>query len=275
MTPGRVTPGRDQPPRGKATRLYPLPPREIPAAEIYDDLELPPAGRREISRPYVIVNMVSTLDGKTTIAGKSSRIGSKVDRQVMRILRSKADAVLIGANTLRSEKLSLGLDRSDGGPQPLAVIVTSSGELPLETNLILGEGQELLVISPEGVAVELPPGRGRTLSVPAEESGSVALERALATLRTEYAVELLLVEGGPSLNYSLISEQLVDELFLTLAPRLLGGEAGEALTILEGTPLPASRRSLDLLSAYLAGDELFLRYATPFTSSAHTIQDTT
>ncbi len=232
-------------------RLYPLPSQEVSA--IYEDLELPPPGRRDDARPYVVINMVSSVDGKATIEGKASRIGSQTDRGTMRTLRSKADAVMIGAGTLRAEKLSLSLDKSSRKPQPLAVIATNSGDVPLESNLIVGEGQEVLVIAPEGITVWSGERR-----VPADRSGTIDLGEALKILKAERAVDLLLVEGGPSLSHSLISQNLADELFLTLAPKLLGGTTEKAHTILNGPTLEA--RDMKLLSAHIAGDELFLRY---------------
>jgi 2,5-diamino-6-(ribosylamino)-4(3H)-pyrimidinone 5'-phosphate reductase len=231
----------------KATRLYPLPPREIPAESIYEDLALPPSGRREASRPYVIINMVSSVDGKTAIGGKAARIGSQTDRQTMRNLRSHADAVMIGANTLRAEKLSLGIDEPSDKPQPLAIIATTTGDVPLESNLLLGEGQEVLLLSPR----ELPGYSGSDMD----------LGEALNMLKSEHGVDVLLVEGGPTLNYALISRGLADELFLTLAPKLLGPGTSESRTILDGGPLPPETPTPDLLAVHLAGDELFLKYA--------------
>jgi riboflavin-specific deaminase-like protein len=239
---------------GKVLRLYPLPSREISA--IYEDLDLPPAERRDSSRPYVILNMVASVDGKVAIEGKASRIGSRTDRDTMRTLRSKADAVMIGAGTLRAEKLSLGLD-DPAGPQPLAIIATSSGDVPLESNLVVGERQEVLVIAPEDITVRS--GEPRVLRVCVDRSGSIDFRKALEILKAEYAVDLLLVEGGPSLSYYLISQNLADELFLTLAPKLLGGATEEVLTVLEG-PALVEAEDINLLSAHLAGDELFLRY---------------
>lgn len=248
---------------GKLLRLYPLPAQEISTGAIYEDLELPPPERRGSTRPYVIINMVSSVDGKSAIEGKASALGSQTDRQAMRTLRSKADAVMIGAGTLRAEKLSLGLDDPPAGPQPLAVIATNSGDVPLESNLIVGGGQEVLVITtedvPEAFAAWLPGRRAAVLRVPADRSSNIDLGEALKVLKAEHAIDLLLVEGGPSLSHSLISQNLVDELFLTLAPKLLGGTTEKAHTILNGPTLEAG--DINFLSAYLAGDELFLRYA--------------
>lgn len=245
----------------KALRLCPLPAQEIAAGAIYEDLELPPSGRGDPWRPYVIINMVASVDGRIAIEGKSSRIGSEADRRAMRTLRSKADAVMIGAGTLRAEKLSLGLDESSLGPQPLAVIVTGAGEVPLESNLVIGRGQEALVITTHQAPKILDDRlreRARLLRIPATQSGDADLRAAMKILKAEHTVDLLLVEGGPSLNYGLISSNLVDELFVTLAPKLLGGTPDGVFSILNGPSDGA--RDITLLSVHLAGGELFLRY---------------
>jgi 2,5-diamino-6-(ribosylamino)-4(3H)-pyrimidinone 5'-phosphate reductase len=244
-------------------RLYPLPSGKISGERIYEDLEFPPAGRRDPSRPYVLINMVSSLDGRTTKEGKAARIGSETDRQVMRTLRSKADAVMIGANTLRAERLSLGLDEP-AASQPAAIILTTTGKLPLGSHLIHNERQEVLVLVPEDFpedAVRRLRRRGDVLRVPTTQCGAIDLGAALKVLKAEHDADPLLVEGGPTLNHALISRNLADELFLTLAPKLLGGSRNEALGILEGQPIsPQEPRLATLLSVHVAGDELFLRY---------------
>ena len=244
---------------GRILRLYPLPARDLPAEGIHEDLELPPESPRDPSRPYVLINMVSSVDGRTTMEGKASHIGSYTDRRVMRTLRSGADAVMIGAGTLRAEKLSLGLD-DPSIPQPLAVIATRTGDLPLE-NLIVGESQQVLVITTQEAPEDLEDRLSEiacVLRVSGTPSGSINLGEAFEILKAQRAVEVLLVEGGPSLNHTLISSGLADELFLTLAPKLLGGTPAESPTILNGSALTGIRANLR--SAHLADDELFLRY---------------
>ena len=129
----------------KVVRLYPPPGREV--SGIYEDLNLPPPWHGDSARPYVIVNMVSSVDGRTATEGKAAGMGSRIDRRSMRTLRSKADAVMIGAGTLRAEKLSLGLDETDG-VQPLAIIVSVTGSIPLDEHLVVRGGQEVLVLLP-------------------------------------------------------------------------------------------------------------------------------
>ncbi len=207
--------------------------------------------------------MVTSADGQATVGGKASKIGSDVDRHTMRNLRANNDAVMVGANTLRAERLSLGLDETSQGAQPLGVILTTTGDVPLETNLILHESQTILLIT----SGELSEDRAEALSkkatilrIATTSGGRPDLSRTLQALKREYAVERLLVEGGPTLNLAMISAGLTDELFLTLAPKLLGRDtAQEARTVLSGA-LPVAV-DLRLLSAHLAAGELFLRYA--------------
>lgn len=254
----------------RVRELYPPPGREV--STLYEDLDLPPTGTREGARPYVIINMVSSVDGRTAMEGKAAGIGSPADRRTMRTLRSKAEAVMVGAGTLRAEKLSLGLDPTDRVRQPLAIIVTNTGDVPLEEHLIVEGGQEVLILlsdaAPKRVVERL-----RTLApvmrAPAESTGAVDLDRALQSLKAERDVDVVVVEGGPGLNHALISRQLVDELFLTVAPELLGGTTDQTFTLLRGPTLPA-RPTLDLVSIHVADGELFLRYSltpTPPSSS--------
>jgi len=253
----------------KVLRLYPPPGREV--SGIYEDLTLPPSRHGDAAKPYVIVNMVSSVDGRTSMEGKAAGMGSRIDRQTMRTLRSRADAVMIGAGTLRAEKLSLGLDETDG-LQPLAIIVTHTGNIPLQDHLVATEEQEVLILLsdrvPQAVTERLRE-FAQVMKAPADSAGVVDLDRALRALKAERGVDVLVVEGGPGLNHGLISRNLVDELYLTVAPELLGGTAAETLTLLRGPEIPASGRpALELVSIHLADGELFLRYSLPRTPAS-------
>ena len=217
----------------------------------------------------MFLNMVTSADGQTSIGDKASKIGSDIDRHTMRNLRSNSDAVMVGADTLRAERLSLGLDKSSRGAPPLGIILTTSGDVPLESNLIFHEDQTILVISSSAIPEERAEALGqkaRVLRIAATVAGRPDLSKTLQTLKRDYAVERLLVEGGPTLNRALISAGLVDEIFLTVAPKLLGnGVADEPRTILAGELLATV--DLHLLSVHLAADELFLRYVISSTTS--------
>ncbi|MBA2442901.1 MAG: RibD family protein [Rubrobacter sp.] len=209
--------------------------------------------------------MVSSLDGKTAVDGKASPIGSETDRLVMRSLRSKADAVMTGAGTLRAEKLDLRSPRAGS----LAVVISTSGDFPLE-NIVHGSPEDLLVFTTTAVL----PGRVREISRRARVEDVLPPDRPdehlhllLKSLKDSYGISTLLVEGGPGLNYSLISGGHVDEVFTTIAPKLLGGSPERVPGIIHGPQLPPDTTSqLTLASVYTAEDELYLRYSVRNTS---------
>lgn len=237
--------------------LYPEPRTLADEEGIYHDLQLPPAASQLI--PYVIMNMVSSVDGRSSVGGKASGIGSRADREAMRDLRSRVDAVMVGSGTLRAEKLNLGLDDPDT-IQPLAVIVGGAGDLPIRERLSVGR-QDVVLAVPEGA-----PGVSETsmdgltiIEAPSVVRGRVDLRWLLESLKREHGVNRLLVEGGPALNRAMIDGGLVDEIFLTLAPKLLSGKEA-AIVGGQARETPGWPHGLDLLSVHSSGSELFLRY---------------
>lgn len=247
-------------------RLYPDPVADLDPATIYDGLREqlpePPAGR-----PYLTLNMVTSVDGKASVAGSASGLGSALDHRLMRALRAANDAVLIGAGTLRAERVDprVGPEwaarRVARGqrPEPLAVLLTRGGDLPLGRRYFRYPEVERVVLAGSCLAAERRAALDRTpgtrlLLAPTPDPD---LAWALSTLRQEYRVRHALVEGGPATNGALLRAGLVDEICWTLAPKIVGG--GETLTLVAGPSLPTMPR-LTLLSAYLHQDELFLRY---------------
>lgn len=263
----------------EALRLYPTPSKPLPPEEIYADLFLPKGHPDGL--PYVAINMVATIDGRAAVDGKASPLGSDLDRLLMRNIRCAFDAVLVGAGTLRGEEISLGVPeemakrRIEKGltDQPLGVVLAGSERLPTERRIFGAncggqEAAQLAIIcsgvTPEKGLREASSRGAEVVRLPGDERRPRAREVA-EVLRKRFGVTRLLVEGGPSVNHSFLSDSLVDELFMTLAPKLVGGEATGAPNILEGSRIPAQSSSslrTRILSAYLSEDELFLRYAT-------------
>jgi riboflavin biosynthesis pyrimidine reductase len=161
-------------------------------------------GERD-ERPFVAMNFAATVDGRATIGGVSGPIGSETDTAMLVGLRTRFDAVMIGAGTMRAERYS-GLEKR--------LVVVESG----------------------------PDGR-------------VDLAALLRSLREE-GIRALLCEGGPTLHGALQAAGLVDELFLTIAPKLVGGEAPR---IVEGGALPETT-GLELAWLLEHEGELFARY---------------
>jgi riboflavin biosynthesis pyrimidine reductase len=220
--------------------------------------EVRPRERAPEERPFVYVNFVSSVDGRATVDGRAGGLGLPGDLEMLLELRALADAVLIGSSTLRAESYArlLGNEarrarREAAGlaGDPLAVIVSQSGDVPWDAGLFQAPEQPVLVyadaVAPDGLPapVEVVPARG--------------LPGVMADLR-QRGIRALGSEGGPRLLRSLVDAGLIDELFLTLTPVLTGEPA--AIRIVEGGPL-RERAALRLEWVLERDGELFLRYS--------------
>jgi riboflavin-specific deaminase-like protein len=224
-----------------------------------------------MARPFVCINMAATADGKITSSARDyPSFTSAADRSRMDLLRAEADAILVGAATLRADDPPLhvrGLEAQHlreqlGKPAGLLrVLVTASGRLDGSSRFFDAEGAQAgrIIATPEAAAARaaaIASGRAEIWSFDGARVDLVELLRRLA----ERGVERLLVEGGGELNWGFVRAGLVDELYVTIAPVLLGGR--EAPTLLEGDGLSMDERvRLRLLAADRVGDELFCRYA--------------
>jgi riboflavin biosynthesis pyrimidine reductase len=239
------------------------------AAEIVERLISPKPPIAPTHRPYLMLNMVSTADGRASIGGRSGPIGNRADRELFHGLRSVADAVMAGAGTVRTERygrivpdearrkarVARGLSA-----EPLACIVSGRLELPADLPLLAEPAAQVAILTPS--AASLPEHAAHVDYIRPSHEGMLDLGAALAELRTRFAVRLLLCEGGPHLNAQLLAAGLVDELLLCVAPLLAGGDpvAGEALRILAGADLDPPVE-MELIGALENDSHLFLRYA--------------
>ncbi len=221
-------------------------------------------------RPFVAINMVMSADGRTVVEGTERGLGSPLDQRLMRELRIHFDVVLNGAATFRASGSSARLGdprlerwRAARGmsASPISAVLTRSGDLPPQRRFFTDHSFDAVIYlssaAPNAVRAELE-ARGRPLAV-VPEGGEAA--SALEHMRTELGTRRVLVEGGATLNGELIRRGLVDELFLTLAPIIVGGDSAHPAVQWPGAPAHAGSRRLDLLQATPAETgELFLRY---------------
>jgi riboflavin-specific deaminase-like protein len=215
-------------------------------------------------RPFVATNFVVTVDGRATIGGKSGPIGSDADTAMLSGLRTRFDALMIGAGTMRAERYGRVIGNQEqrerreliGLPHdPLMVIVSGRLDLPWDAPLFTAGGGRVLVFTASEVD---PPETATSLRVIRHE-GQVDVAAALRHLREEHDIRALLCEGGPHLHGQLWTAGLVDELFLTTAPRMTGAEAPR---IVEDGPLPKIAE-LELAWLLEHEGELFARYRKP------------
>jgi riboflavin biosynthesis pyrimidine reductase len=251
--------------------LEPLTPAtgSLTAEQLVEQLGLWERSPAHPGRPRLLLNMVSTADGRATLGGRSGTISGAADRALFHALRAPVDGVLVGAGTIRTERYGRLITdpavralRAERGlpPEPLACIV--SGRLALDGDTPLLQEPEARVAILTSSAASLPPGGASVEYVrPGAGQGQLDLAAALHELAERFAIRTLLCEGGPHLARELLAAGLLDELFLSLSPLLAGGEpaGGEALRILAGTELdpPAT---LELLDVQRSDSYLFLRY---------------
>ncbi len=231
----------------------------------------PDDGRRRLR-----TNFISSLDGSVQgTDGRSGGLATPSDQHVFALHRALADAVVVGASTVRSEgyravdlqpwqrdlRASLGL-----APFPALVVVSASAQLdPAMARPADGEGGPVVVLTTSGKSdAELAPLRDAGIEV-REEGEDLDLSGALDRLAGE-GWPRLLCEGGPGLHRALLAEGLVDELSLTLAPVVVGGDG---LRATRGASL-AGPAAFDLAFALHAGDgTLFTSYRSRPAGTVH------
>jgi len=200
-----------------------------------DPLEVIPFEQRPTppDRPWVLTNMVTSLDGATAIDGLSGALGDDDDRLVFRALRAAADVILVGAATANSERYRLPVRsaevdraRAEAGREPRPRIAIASGSLSIDPTLEIFTDptyRPLIYTS-----TRAPEDRMHRLLTSADVvtmgDQHVDLEQMMRHLANE-GHRTVLSEGGPSLNGQLIASDLIDEWNLTLTPLLVGGNA--------------------------------------------------
>ncbi|MGE0598987.1 MAG: RibD family protein [Dehalococcoidia bacterium] len=234
----------------------------------YTVLDLPAA---PADRPCVLVNMVMSIDGKVVVEGTEQGIGSKVDQRLMRELRVHADIVLNGASTLRASGTSSRLNdplleqlrQSRGKPRfPIAATISESGLLPLDKIFFTARDFDAVVYlsnsAPRERRAAIKATGRPVFGLPVRKS----MTAMLTHMRAELGAEVLLVEGGPTVNAELFRLGVVDEFFVTIGPVIVGGH--DTKTPVTG-PAPFTRKQLphlDLVWAVPNPDtgEVYCRY---------------
>jgi riboflavin biosynthesis pyrimidine reductase len=239
-------------------RLWPS-----PDAAPLDDEQLLAAYPMPEGHPLVRVNFVSSVDGSVTLDGRSGGLGDAADRRVFGLLRVGCDALLVAAGTVRIEgygPLALSerlrrLRRAQGrAADPVLVLVTRRLDLDPTDPLFTEAPHRPAVVTTETTARRAGDRFGPVADIVGMGADEVDLAAAMAEL-TKRGLPHVLCEGGPHLLGSLLEADLVDELCLTVAPKLVGAGPGR---IVAGPPSPV--RNVALAQVLASDDELFLRY---------------
>jgi riboflavin biosynthesis pyrimidine reductase len=261
-------------------RIVPLPPR---LHRLYGPLRMP----THRGRPHVVANFASTLDGVVSLDPSGRSGGGEItgfdphDRMVMGLLRAAADAVIVGAGTLRAvprhrwtpERVYPKLAdayralraRRRMPPEPLNVVVSASGDLDLGLPVFRSGEVEVLIVTTERGAGRLRSAGlpERVTAVVAGRSGPLSAPSILDAVGRARNGSLLLLEGGPHLLGRFLSDGCLDELFLTLSARVAGrDDRHPRLSLVEGRSFAPERpRPATLIDVRRGGELMMLRYA--------------
>jgi 2,5-diamino-6-(ribosylamino)-4(3H)-pyrimidinone 5'-phosphate reductase len=231
------------------------------------DLPEPPP-----DRPYVLVNMIMSADGKAVVDGTEQGLGSKVDQRLMREIRVNADMIVNGAETLRTSGASprLGghtdleaLRATRGKPRfPTASVLSRSGDLPLDRAFFTADDFDAVVFLSDSAPAERRAAIGATGRPVIDLPAGNEVPAMLRQMRDLMGVRVLLCEGGPTLNAELFSLDAVDEYFLTVGPAIVAGR--DTPTTVGGNHrfTRETLKRLRLVSAIANDetDEVYLRY---------------
>jgi 2,5-diamino-6-(ribosylamino)-4(3H)-pyrimidinone 5'-phosphate reductase len=223
---------------------------------------------KERNKPYVALNVAVSADGKISTGGRESfALGSGMDRKFMSVLRAKADAVVIGAGTLRVDGFPLVVrDRrlvkeriaSGKTPHPLNVLLSNDLDLPRGKKFFHHPETEKIVFTTRTAPRDAVEFLARHAKIVVQPRKRVSARLVVSRL-AQMGVANILLEGGGELNFSFVQAGLVDEIYITITPRLVGGSG--APTMLDGKGFSRdSLRRLRLEYAERFGDELFLKY---------------
>ncbi len=210
-------------------------------------------------RPWVLVNMVASIDGATTVEGRSRGLGDDDDLAMFKALRAVPDVILVGAGTARADNYGpIRLDdervarRREVGKHDLPRLAIMSGHLNLDPAARLFSNPDMLPIILTGAGAD--PERLQALEPLAEV---VVLEDLnVQAVLDHFKSGIILCEGGPGLNSQLAAAGVIDELNLTIAPLIVGGGSKR---IVQGMPTDAAVH-MDLDRIVLGDHSLFFRY---------------
>ncbi|MBB2942432.1 riboflavin-specific deaminase-like protein [Actinoplanes lutulentus] len=212
--------------------------------------------------PVLRVNFIASADGAVSVDGLSAGLQGPGDKEIFDALRTACDALIVAAGTVRAENYDALRLTSEarawrvaaGLPEhPLMVIVSGSLDLDPEQLIFSDAPRRPIVVTHAGATPSTALAEVAEIVALGDDQVDLA---AMVTLLHERGATQLLCEGGPGLLGSLIAEDLVDELCLTVAPLLAGGQAGRIAHGPSGPPRPMTLRH-----ALTRDDMLFLRYA--------------
>ncbi len=214
----------------------------------------------EKSKPYVILSAAISIDGKLTTRAGNSKLSSSEDFVRLHKLRAKVDGILIGKNTVIKDNPLLTV-RHTGGKNPIRIILDSKGEIPIKSKILQTSNKIPTIIA---ISKQITQSNFQKLNkFPVEiifaGEKSVNLKLLLKKL-SQKNIGIILVEGGGTVNWEFVKQNLFDELIITISPFLIGGN--DAISFIHGKGFDKISKSpkLQLKSIKRLKNHLVLNY---------------
>lgn len=212
--------------------------------------------------PKVILNAAMTLDGKIS-AGKGEQISGEEDLDRVHQLRAESDAVMVGIGTVLADDPRLTVRRVEG-TNPCRIVVDSRGRTPLDANVMDRSAETYIVVSKSADEEKINglSEKGATvLRVSETKRGRIDLGDLVEELSGR-GIDLVLLEGGSTLNWSMLYEGLVDEIRVAIGPKIVGGRRAKTLVGGEGFESISDSIRLNLKGIERVGKDVLLTYET-------------
>ncbi|MGI0056061.1 MAG: 2,5-diamino-6-(ribosylamino)-4(3H)-pyrimidinone 5'-phosphate reductase [Nitrosarchaeum sp.] len=186
----------------------------------------------EKSRPYVILSAAISIDGKIATRLGDSKLSSKKDSIRLHKLRSKVDAILIGKNTIHRDNPLLTV-RYTKGKNPTRIILDSQGTISINSKILqtCNKVPTIIAVSKKISKLNLQKLKKFPVEIIMTGENSVNIKSLMNNL-SKRKINTILVEGGGTINWQFIKNNLFDEILITIAPFIIGGT--EAITFVQG-----------------------------------------
>ena len=215
-------------------------------------------------RPHVLMMSEITADGKLTLRkGASSKILMKYMAHETEILlhktRAECDAIMVGSHTIKIDNSYLTV-RLVPGKSPLRVIPNSRADIPLDSNVLKPDAPTVIAVSRRAPADRVQAIRERGAKVVVAGEEDVDLPLLMQILWKDFAVRKLMIEGGPTLNWHMLQDRLVDEIRLIHLPFIVGG--ADTPSLVGGMHIESEEEMirLEMTRFYLCGTNLVSEY---------------
>ncbi len=216
-------------------------------------------------KPYVILNAAMTLDGKIATKTGSSEISGPEDLKRVHELRKEVDGIMVGINTVLTDDPKLTVHKIDSkkSDNPIRVIVDNMARTPLKSRILNDDAKTIIAVSnrirKDNVALERCEKISKTADIFYSKDYPVNLTELMSYLYSKN-IKTLMLEGGSTLNFSMIKENLIDEIKVCIAPMIVGGKYAKTLFDGDGFDFMKEAINLELKNRYQLGNDLVLEY---------------